>query len=171
MAVPEIRLITFSSTYLLTPTFLNTRNMTMAIRKATRYVGRSSPVTLNIHLFKSIPAPEATRRIARCQASGSSTIEDTGSCPMDLRFSSGISPVFKSPEIYWKLLTYFVQPRFVPSFMKNRPPNMPARMPTVAQVMAISIASVSPSLWNVEPTAAAVPCPPENPDARRSPNP
>ena len=39
---------------------------------------------------------------------------------MDLRFSSGISPVFKSPEIYWKLLTYFVQPPLCSQFYEEQ---------------------------------------------------
>ena len=171
MAVPEIRLTTLLSIYSPTPTDLNTRNMMMATINDKRYDGRSSPVQLKIALFKSTPAPEATRRIARCHARESRTTEEVVSCPMDLRLSLGTRPVFKSPETYWKLWIYLVHPRLVPILMKNRPPKIPARMPTVAQVMPMSMASVSPSLANVEPTAAAVPWPPENPEAKSRPKP
>lgn len=92
------------------------------------------------------PAPEATSSRARCQASGSSTTEATVSLPMEPRLSSSrISPVFRSPEMYWKLSIYLVQPRFVPILMKNSPPKIPERIPTVAQVMPMSVASVKPS--------------------------
>ena len=70
-----------------------------------------------------------------------------------------------------KPFIYLVQPFFVPSLMKNRPPKIPDKIPTVAQVIAISIASRSPSLSNAVPTAAAVPCPPEKPAASSRPKP
>ena len=99
-------------------------------------------------------------------------MEDTVSLPIEPRsFSSLMRPVFRSPEMYWKLSIYLVQPRLVPILMKNSPPKMPERMPTVAQVMPMSVASVKPSSAMAEPTAAAVPWPPEKPEASRKPKP
>ena len=47
---------------------------------------------------------------------------------------------------------------------------MPDKIPTVAQVMPMSVASVKPSSAILEPTAAAVPWPPEKPEASVKPS-
>ena len=93
------------------------------------------------------------------------------SLPIEGRCDSCIKPVFKSPEIKEKFFMYFVQPLLVPILIKAKPPKIPERIPTVAHVIAISVPSVKPNLAKTEPTAAAVPCPPENPAARQRPKP
>lgn len=96
-------------------------------------------------------------------------MEETVSGPMDSQFSGRTMPVFRSPERFWKSLMYIVWPLTVAHLINARPPNTPVRMPAVAKVMAMSVASVQPISAKVAPTAAAVPCPPRKPAASSRP--